>query len=250
MAQRASSPCCRDVPCPAVLVAHELGCAVRPAIPRARHPRRQESFSRKPHTTLVAPRKGRRSRTRSPSATPAVSISRSTTCARRVRVLLPRRPVGSFRRVAKAAIDATFDTAHDSGHKTRTITVYSNDPAQPVTNLSLAGEIDAEVAADPPALYVGHLQRGQAARNEVRLLSWPNAALLTGRSAHGKFLDASLRSVAGGHVPPRCDQAGCSTGSFQGHGDGADEECTTAGGHDSCRRSRRRRRASRARAAE
>jgi len=97
----------------------------------------------------------------------------------------------------EGSIEASLDTAHDSGHKTRTITVYSNDPAQPVTNLSLAGEVDAEVAADPPALYVGHVHRGQAARNAVHLLV-ADAALLTRAAGHGKILDASLRPTGAG----------------------------------------------------
>jgi len=95
------------------------------------------------------------------------------------------------------AIDASFDTAHDSGHKTRTITVYSNDPVHPVTTLSLVGTIDAEVAADPPALYVGHLRRGQAAPTEVRLSAADPSALSTA-DTHAKIVDANLRSVAGG----------------------------------------------------
>ena len=94
-------------------------------------------------------------------------------------------------------IDATFDTTGDSGRKTRTITVYSNDPAQPVTNLSLTGEIDAEVAADPPALYVGHVQRGQTPRNQVHLLV-ADAALLTRAESDGKLLDPSLHTTGAG----------------------------------------------------
>lgn len=97
----------------------------------------------------------------------------------------------------EATIDATFDTAHDVGHKTRTITVYSNDPAHPVTTLSLVGNIDAEVAADPPGLYVGHLRRGEAAPNEVRLSATDPAALSTA-DTHGKVVEASLHNVAGG----------------------------------------------------
>lgn len=97
----------------------------------------------------------------------------------------------------EGSIDATFDTERDSGRKTRTITVYSNDPAQPVTNLSLLGEIDAEVAVEPPALYVGHVQRGQTPRNQARLLV-ADAALLTGAESDGKILDASLRATGAG----------------------------------------------------
>ena len=94
-------------------------------------------------------------------------------------------------------IDATFDTAYDVGHKTRTISVYSNDPAQPVTTLTLVGTIDAEVAADPAALYVGHLHRGQVARNDVKLVTADNATLTTVES-RGKVIDASLATAGSG----------------------------------------------------
>jgi hypothetical protein len=94
-------------------------------------------------------------------------------------------------------IEATFDTAHDSGHKTRTITVYSNDPAHPVTTLSLVGHVDAEVAAEPPALYVGHLRRGQAAPNEVRLLA-ADPASLSAADSSTQVVAATLHNVAGG----------------------------------------------------
>jgi len=97
----------------------------------------------------------------------------------------------------EGSIETMLDTARDSGRKTRTITVYSNDPAQPVTNLSLAGEVDAAVAADPPALYVGHVQRGQTPRNQVRLLV-ADAALVTRAESDGKVLDASLRTTGAG----------------------------------------------------
>ena len=96
-----------------------------------------------------------------------------------------------------ASIDVALDTARGVGHKTYTVTVYSNDPAQPVTTLSLVGDVDAEVAADPPALYVGHIHRGQAAPNEVRLVAREGIAVGTPDS-RSKVVDASLRAAATG----------------------------------------------------
>jgi len=78
---------------------------------------------------------------------------------------------------AQGTIEVRLDTMRDFGHKTRTITVYSNDPAQPVTTLALVGTVDTEVAADPPSLYVGHLARGQTAPNEVRVRAASNVAV-------------------------------------------------------------------------
>ncbi len=96
----------------------------------------------------------------------------------------------------QGAIEASLDTAHDFGRKTRTITVYSNDPAQPVTTLTLVGDVDAEIAADPPELYVGHVTRGQMPRNDVRLLTANTVAARTAE-AGGRVVDASLENAAG-----------------------------------------------------
>jgi len=49
------------------------------------------------------------------------------------------------------------------------VTVYSNDPAQLTTTLTLAGEIDADVAADPPDLYVGRARRGEQLDAPLRI---------------------------------------------------------------------------------
>jgi hypothetical protein len=59
----------------------------------------------------------------------------------------------------EGTISATFDTTHFSGEKAKGISVYSNDPLQPVTTLTLQGEITIEVAADPAQLYLGRLRR-------------------------------------------------------------------------------------------
>ena len=96
-----------------------------------------------------------------------------------------------------ATIVVSLDTSRDVGRKTRTISVYSNDPAQPVTTLSLVGDVEAELAADPPALYVGHLRRNQVAQNEVRLLKREGVAVGSVEES-GKVVDASLRTTPTG----------------------------------------------------
>jgi hypothetical protein len=71
---------------------------------------------------------------------------------------------------ASGAVDVTCDTANDFGPRNKTVTVYSNDPAQPVSTLTLSGQVHAVAAADPPRLYMGHLGRGQTAANDVHIL--------------------------------------------------------------------------------
>jgi hypothetical protein len=71
----------------------------------------------------------------------------------------------------EGTISATFDTTRFAGEKAKSISVYSNDPLQPVTTLTLQGEITIEVAADPPQLYFGRLRRGEGKTATIEVLS-------------------------------------------------------------------------------
>ena len=99
-------------------------------------------------------------------------------------------------------IEASFDTVHYAGRKTQTVTVYSNDPAQPAATLTLFGTIAADVAAEPPALYVGHVRRGQAAPNEVRLVVAEGVGVGP-IEATGSVVDAELHDAASGAAGKR-----------------------------------------------
>ena len=70
----------------------------------------------------------------------------------------------------EGTISATFDTTHFSGEKAKGISVYSNDPLQPVATLTLQGEITIEVAAEPAQLYLGRLRRGEEVTRSVDVL--------------------------------------------------------------------------------
>lgn len=70
----------------------------------------------------------------------------------------------------EGTISATFDTARFSGEKAKSISVYSNDSLQPVTTLTLQGEITVEVAVEPAQLYLGRLRRGEATTRTVEVL--------------------------------------------------------------------------------
>ena len=91
---------------------------------------------------------------------------------------------------ASGAVEVTCDTANTFGPQNKTVTVYSNDPAQPVSVLTLSGRVRAEAAADPPRVYVGHLGRGQTAPNDVRILGEVASA---GRvETSGRSVEATL----------------------------------------------------------
>ncbi len=70
----------------------------------------------------------------------------------------------------EGTISATFDTAHYAGEKTKSISVYSNDPAQLVSTLTLQGQISVEVEADPPQLYLGRVRHGEETIRSVDIL--------------------------------------------------------------------------------
>lgn len=70
----------------------------------------------------------------------------------------------------EGTISATFDTTHFSGEKAKNISVYSNDPLQPVTTLTLQGEVAVEVTADPAQLYLGRLRRGEEVTRSADVL--------------------------------------------------------------------------------
>lgn len=114
--------------------------------------------------------------------------------------------VSTHRRIAPGAagaIDVAFDTASFFGPQDRTVTVYSNDPTQPVSTLTLHGRVSAEIAADPPQLYVGHVRRGQVLANEVRIVG--DAVTQTGPVEDGKSVTATVSDNKLLHVAIRQD---------------------------------------------
>jgi hypothetical protein len=83
------------------------------------------------------------------------------------------------------------DSTHIAGPCNHSVTVYANDPAQPVTNLKLTGHVNVDVAATPPQLYVGHLRRGQEARFDVSV-AMAQAVRLTEVATRSRIVDVRL----------------------------------------------------------
>ena len=93
---------------------------------------------------------------------------------------------------ASGSIEVRCNSDHSHGRVQRTVTVYSNDPARPVLTLTIGGEVDPDAVADPPALYLGHVRRGQRSENEARLFARAPEALRLATGG-GAVLDASLQ---------------------------------------------------------
>ena len=104
---------------------------------------------------------------------------------------------------ASATVEVHCETRHWVGRRTQSISVYSNDPTQPVTMLEVAGEVTAALTADPPQLYVGHLRRGAAATRPSRLLAGAHAFPAERVDVSGAILTATLEKPAAGPAEQR-----------------------------------------------
>jgi hypothetical protein len=66
-------------------------------------------------------------------------------------------------------IQVSLDTTGQFGNVTRTVAVFSNDPATPVVFLKVIADVDFDVAANPESLYVGRVRRGDEVHIPGRL---------------------------------------------------------------------------------
>jgi len=78
---------------------------------------------------------------------------------------------------ARVAVD--LDTGRLAGRTTKTITVYTNDPAAAVVGLSLAGQVTADLVVTPTPLYLGRIHRGEPVRREVLVTPGREGAAFT-----------------------------------------------------------------------
>jgi len=67
----------------------------------------------------------------------------------------------------EARVAVTLDTSRLAGRTTKTVTVYTSDPAAPVVSLSLTGQVNTDLVVSPTPLYLGRVQRGETVRREV-----------------------------------------------------------------------------------
>jgi hypothetical protein len=70
---------------------------------------------------------------------------------------------------AGGAVQARFDTDAVYGPQRRTVTVYSNDPTQRSVMLTVTGEVELDVAAESPRVYLGTVPPGATLVREVAL---------------------------------------------------------------------------------
>jgi len=64
-------------------------------------------------------------------------------------------------------VTVELDTRELDGPVTKTVTLYTNDPARPTVELTMRGEVHSEVVLEPPVLYFGRVRSGGPVRRQV-----------------------------------------------------------------------------------
>jgi hypothetical protein len=91
-------------------------------------------------------------------------------------------------------VTVSVDTARMAGRVTKIVTVYTNDPDNPVVPLSMSGDVSADLLVTPTPLYLGRLRRGDRTRHEVLVVPGrPGTSFaVTGVEPVSPFLHAVL----------------------------------------------------------
>lgn len=98
----------------------------------------------------------------------ALRITEGTAPCGCTAVVLPDAPVAPG---DDGGVEISFDTSRFRGPKTKSVVVYTNDPIQPVQQLTVTGTVTADVVADPAVLYLGRLHPGTNPVAEIRIVS-------------------------------------------------------------------------------
>jgi len=93
---------------------------------------------------------------------------------------------------AGGALRVRFDTGQTDGVQERTVTLYSNDPERRSVMLTLRGEVELDVVADPPALYVGSVTPGTRIDPEPRIRTGAETTAVHAALSDGPYLNAAL----------------------------------------------------------
>jgi hypothetical protein len=80
---------------------------------------------------------------------------------------------------AEGRVAVTLDTGRLRGRTTKTVTVYTNDPAAPTVGLSLTGQVTTDLVITPETVYLGRIRRGEGVRREVTIAPGREGASFT-----------------------------------------------------------------------
>lgn len=68
---------------------------------------------------------------------------------------------------ASSSVRIECDSRRQSGRWQRSLTMYTNDPRQPVQGLTLTAAVHSEIEVRPTVLYAGSVQPGDTLRQEI-----------------------------------------------------------------------------------
>jgi hypothetical protein len=84
-----------------------------------------------------------------------------------------------------SAIAVSFDTGADHGPATRTITVFTNDPAHQQLQLTMRGDVKIQVEANPSLVIFERIKRGTEQSRQVTLIDdMPDRTFKVGAITH------------------------------------------------------------------
>ncbi len=94
-----------------------------------------------------------------------------------------------------------LDTARLSGRTTKTVTVYTNDPAGMPLTVTLTGQVLTDLVITPTPLYLGHVRRGTVVRRSLTVVAGRPGppALVTAVEATNPHVRSWIESAADDH---------------------------------------------------
>lgn len=96
----------------------------------------------------------------------------------------------------RGEIEVHFNTTSYFGKVSRTISVLSDDPKNPIARLRIRANIGFDVAVDPPEIYVGKVTRGSSVRTYPRVLLGPGRDVqLTAVESESRIVDVDWADV-------------------------------------------------------
>ncbi len=93
----------------------------------------------------------------------------------------------------QTTLGVIFDTNGFQGYKVKTVRVYTNDPAQSSTILTIQGTVKRDVDIDPPRLYFGSVNKGREQSRVVTVSLEKGSAIKVGEiTSRSEQLDISV----------------------------------------------------------
>jgi len=100
----------------------------------------------------------------------------------------------------EAWVTVRLDTGRLAGRTTKTVTLYTNDPAAPTLGVTLTGQVLTDLVVTPTPLYLGRVRRGTLVRRAITVVAGRpgTTARVTAVEATNPHLRAWIENAADG----------------------------------------------------